>query len=476
MISAEFHVWLIDDSPDDVASIRHSLCQAVETRFEVSCFNCLADVIAHLDSTAKLPDAALLDLNLPDSAGLATLSALHQRAPELPIVVCSGLENPKLAIEAVKAGAQDWLGKGETTSALLERSLRYAVDRNRMDHELRQSEERFRQLAENIDDVFWIFDVDTSQVIYVSPAYEQVWGRPRKEIYENPDAWLDAVHGDERQSIQEAFASKAADGLYDVEYRVVRPDGSTRWIHDRGVPVHGQDGHVYRIVGVAEDITPYKRLQRDVAELTSREQQRIGQELHDNIGQQLTGIGLLARSLQKKLEATEAREANAAGELTHNISIAQNQLAKLVRGVMPVEIDANGLMAALSELAKNTKQVSRLDCDFDCKQPVSIEDNMTTTHLYHIAREAVNNAVRHANASQIFIRLAEINRAVIVQVWDDGNGLPNQRLPKTGMGLRIMAHRASVIGAYLDVRGGDEGGTVVTCTLRTDDSYGKSKA
>jgi PAS domain S-box-containing protein len=475
MLGDRFHVLLVEDSPDDAALVRRMLDEASETNFDVNCFDCLADVVAHLRQSETRPDAVLLDLSLPDSTGLNTLIALHETIADVPIVVLSGLDDSKTAVEAVKAGAHDWISKNQTNGVLLERSLRYARERAHMQQQLRQSEERFRQLAENMNDVVWSLDIDAGELVYVSPAYEKIWGRPVDELYQNPERWLDQIRSEEREAVREAFYEKAKQGQFDVEFRITRPDGSMRWIHDRGFPVRGPDGRVTRVVGIAADITPYKDLQREIAESTAQEQQRIGQELHDNIGQQLTGIGLLARSLQRKLESAGSSAAAAAAELAENIGIAQGQLRKLIRGVMPVEIDANGLMAALDDLAKATEDISGVDCKFDCLAPVSIDDNMTPTHLYHIAREAVNNAVRHASAEEIHIRLEEINGAVIVQVWDNGCGIRKESTKADSMGLRIMRHRASVIGAFLDVRGGDEGGTVVTCTLRVDESHAKVK-
>lgn len=476
MLGDRFHVLLVEDNPDDLALVQRMLAEAAETHFDVECFQRLADVISHLQQTEKRPDAVLLDLTLPDSTGLDTLIALHETIGDVPIIVLSGLDDSKTAVEAIKAGAHDWITKNQTNGVLLERSLRYALERVQMQQQLRLSEERFRQLAENMNDVVWSLDIDAGELVYVSPAYEEIWGRPVAELYRNPDEWLSLIHVEEREAVRAAFYERASQGRFDVEFRITRPDGSVRWIHDRGFPVHGPDGKVRRVVGIAADITPYKDLQREIAESTAQEQQRIGQELHDNVGQQLTGIGLLARSLQRKLESAGSSAATSAAELVENIGIAQGQLRKLIRGVMPVEIDANGLMAALDDLAKTTADVSDVACRFDCLAPVSIGGSMTTTHLYHIAREAVNNAVRHAGAEEIHIRLEEINGAVMVQVWDNGRGFEEESTKADSMGLRIMRHRASVIGAFLDVRGGDEGGTVVTCTLRVNESNGKIKA
>lgn len=128
------------------------------------------------------------------------------------------------------------------------------TERNRAEKQLRDSEERFRQLAENISEVFWITDPGKAQMVYVSPGYEAIWGRSVAELYANPGRWLDAVHPEDRPRVMES-AARQADEPYDVEYRIIRPDGTIRWVHDRAFLIRSASGDVYRIVGIAADVT-----------------------------------------------------------------------------------------------------------------------------------------------------------------------------------------------------------------------------
>jgi PAS domain S-box-containing protein len=132
------------------------------------------------------------------------------------------------------------------------------TERKRAEEKLRESEEQFRQIAETINQVFWMTDPQKNRLLYVSPAYEQIWGGTLREVYESPTSWLAAVHHEDRPRLQEAALTKQVQGTYDEVYRIVRPDGSVRWIHDRGFPVKNAAGEVYRVTGVAEDITPVK--------------------------------------------------------------------------------------------------------------------------------------------------------------------------------------------------------------------------
>jgi len=146
------------------------------------------------------------------------------------------------------------------------------TDRKRAEEELRAGEERFRQLAETIEDVFWITDPAKTRMLYVSPAYERIWGRSCQSLYDEPRSWLETIHRDDRERVLQAALTTQASGVYDAEYRIVRPDGTERWIRDRAYPVPSASGRVERVVGVARDITEQKRTEEALAakEIESR--------------------------------------------------------------------------------------------------------------------------------------------------------------------------------------------------------------
>jgi len=124
-----------------------------------------------------------------------------------------------------------------------------------VDIALRDSQERFRQLTEHIREVFWIHGIQEERLVYISPAYEEVWGRPIAGLHERPLEWIEAVHPDDQPRVQAGHLAKQKLGYFEEEYRIVRPDGTIRWIWDRGFPIRDETGHVYRIAGLAEDIT-----------------------------------------------------------------------------------------------------------------------------------------------------------------------------------------------------------------------------
>ena len=135
------------------------------------------------------------------------------------------------------------------------------TERNKAEAALQDSEERFRQIAENIEEVFWLTDLAKGAMLYVSPAYEKIWGRTRQSLYDDPRSWLVAIHPEDRDRVSEAARSRQAAGNYNEDYRIVRPDGELRWINDRAFPILDSSGNAYRIAGVASDITEKKKLE-----------------------------------------------------------------------------------------------------------------------------------------------------------------------------------------------------------------------
>jgi PAS domain S-box-containing protein len=178
---------------------------------------------------------------------------------------------------------------------------RQESERVRAENALRESEERFRQLAETIREVFWLSSPDKSRIIYVSPGYEMIWGRTCQSLYDSPRDWLDAIHPEDRERVLQAALSEQETGIYDQEFRIVRPDGDIRWIRDRAFPVRDGTGTVYRIAGIAEDVTVRKE-----AEVHVRTQNKELQLLQD-VGQEINSVDspdgelpqVLARILQK---------------------------------------------------------------------------------------------------------------------------------------------------------------------------------
>jgi len=348
----------------------------------------------------------------------------------------------------------------ERTAAL----VREIGEHQQTEEQLRKTMQQLRQLAENITDAFWMRDAEDSRLVYVSPAYEKIWGRSCKELYQSPNGWLDSIHPEDREPATEAILTKQATGEYDRQYRIVRPDGSLRWIRDRAFPIHDSSGKVIRIVGIAEDVTDRRRLEREILEISDREQARIGQDLHDGLCQQLVSLGFDNNSLEQQLAAHARPEVAAAQKMGEVIDNAIAEARALSRGLFPVQLETNGLSLALQQLAAGVRARARVNCRMDCPQPVLVRDNTVATHLYRIAQEAVNNAIKHSRAGTILVELKSDHNRIELKISDDGIGIPVSRNPVGGMGLHIMKYRAQAIGGILNIEPAPRHGTIVSCS------------
>ncbi len=219
------------------------------------------------------------------------------------------------------------------------------------------------------------------------------------------------------------------------------------------------------VLAVVRDITDRKRLEREILEVSSREQQRIGQDLHDSLGQHLTGITFLTKVLERKLEHKNPEEAKEAAEIGRLVMQALAQTRNLARGLFPVELERSGLVAAIADLAGNVERMTKVKCSFKSKENIVVQDNVLATHVFRIAQEAINNSVKHSKAKKIEITLSPVGDHLELCVSDDGAGFdPEAKMD--GLGLRIMHYRARRIGGTLDIKAPAEGGTRVTCSFR----------
>jgi signal transduction histidine kinase len=229
-----------------------------------------------------------------------------------------------------------------------------------------------------------------------------------------------------------------------------------------------------RTAALTEEMAERERLESELLDISEREQRRIGHDLHDTLGQHLTGAALAVQVLEEKLTTRGVPEAADAGKAVELVEEGIALARKLAKGLHPIEMEAEGLMQALEELAATTSELFKVSCRVECDSPVLIHAAATSGHLYRIAQEAISNAVKHGKAKNIVISLETRDDGISLQVKDDGAGLPDVLPKDTGMGLRIMAHRASMIGAAFQARRDEAGGTVVWCMLRHKDDSRKA--
>lgn len=217
--------------------------------------------------------------------------------------------------------------------------------------------------------------------------------------------------------------------------------------------------------GFVRDITERKRLEQEILEISDRERQRLGQDLHDGLCQHLAGIELMSQVLEQKLAPKSKADAGRVAEIAGHVREAISQTRLLARGLFPVTLESEGLKSALEELAVNTEKIFGIKCRLVCHGEIKISDLAGATHLYRIAQEAVSNAFKHGKAKEITIGLDCEPGRISLSVSDNGVGLSRQSAKNKGMGLRIMQYRAGMLGGTLSVERNSNGGTSVVCLV-----------
>jgi len=250
--------------------------------------------------------------------------------------------------------------------------------------------------------------------------------------------------------------------VQDFEVAWESRDGSRRLISWSLTALCGAKGAPKYFIAAGTDITVRKRLETAVMEVSGREQRRIGQDLHDGLGQLLTGIAFMSKVQEQRLAEKGAPEAAEAAKIVRLVNDAIHKARDLSRGLMPGLGEPSGLMSSLEQMAHEMEEVFGISCRFRSEEPLLIHDATVASHLYHIAQEAVSNAIKHGKARSIDIHLRARRASGVLIVRDTGSGIAPGPREHPGMGLDIMKHRAKMIGGTLAIASNGHG-TIVTC-------------
>jgi signal transduction histidine kinase len=221
-----------------------------------------------------------------------------------------------------------------------------------------------------------------------------------------------------------------------------------------------------RTQALQHEVAERQRLDREIAQVADRERRRLGQELHDSLGQHLTGTALAAQVLREKLAVRAAPEVGEAEKVVDYIEQGIELTRNLAHGFFSPELEADGLIVGLQSLAENIRERFRIDCVFDGQESIPVGDSAVATQLYRIAQEAATNSAKHAAPGRIAIRLSMNGPELTLSIVDDGVGFPDKVPDPPGLGLRLMRHGAALIGASFDIQRNSGRGTTATCKLK----------
>jgi PAS domain S-box-containing protein len=328
-------------------------------------------------------------------------------------------------------------------------------------------EAKYRALVEQIPAIVFMAYLDKGiGEAYVSPQIEAALGFSQREWLEDPVRWYQQIHPDDkmRWSVEAAEMFLSGRPLRS-SYRVIARDGKTLWFQCEAKMIRREDGRPWFIHGVGFDITERKGLEEAILEISAREQRRIAQDLHDGLGQHLTGIAFMSKVLEEKLSDRSLPEAVEAAKIVRMVNQAIDNTRELARGLHPVPAEPLGLMSALRRWASDVEELFNIRCRFQCPKPLAIRDANMATHLYRIAQEAVHNAIRHGKSGDIVVSLSGKNGTGTLSIRDDGDGFQKKQEGHPGVGLSIMNYRADMVGGSQKVQPNEDRGVTVTCAF-----------
>ncbi|HWD92907.1 MAG TPA: PAS domain S-box protein [Verrucomicrobiae bacterium] len=499
-------VLLVEDSENDAALLELALqrtgfstqCERVETG---------EGLAAALENQNW--DVVVADYVMPQFDGLSALAMVKEKGLDLPFIIVSGHITDDTAVAAMKAGAHDYVMKDNLTrlGSAVERELRDAEVRRarKMTEKKLWEEHAFRSAIENsIPSGIVVLNLD-GKLTYVNPAFCEMVGWSESELIGTkapfaywPEEEVERITSEMARVIEGAVPTdgfelrfcRSSGERFDVLVLVTALrdsfDNVSGWLSSitditerKKAEAELRRSHEELERRVQErttdlstansrlksEIAERRRLEHELLDITEKERRRIGLDLHDDLGQKLAGVALMAKGLQLKLAKQRSSESADAGKIHELLEQAMSHARDLARDLTTLDLSESDLPSAIEKLAAHVKESFGISCRFKADGIIPPLEANTVRQLYKITQEALTNAIKHGKARQVSIQLSNGDSKLALTIRNSGAPFPSVVGRNAGMGLRIMNYRANLIGASLEIKPGDPEGTVVTCMV-----------
>ncbi len=504
-------VLVVEDSEQDALLLELQLRQA---SWRASCKRVHTEKAMRAALMEGTWDLVISDYVLPGFGGLRALAILQEVGLDIPFIIVSGMIGEETAVAAMKAGAHDYLMKGNLARLIpaIDRELREAEMRQarRISEQRLRAEHNFRRTIENsIPSGLAVMD-NNGMLTYVNPSFCGMVGWREEELLgERPPYPYWPPEEEEKLALAFAKMVKGQVPKEGFEVRFRRKDETRFDVLLLIAPLVDPSGRTAGWVLSVTDITQRKQaegalrrahdeLEQRVRERTSelrkalgdlgaeaKERQKLADELieladeqrvlnvielHDDLGQRLAGMSLIIKSLENKLRSGQPIGATEVERISNLLSAALTGSDEASHPIERPTLSGQDLLSAMKGLVRFCERNHKLDCALEAKTALPILPQAVLVHLYRIALEAIRNAIKHGKATRIKVRLEHRNQDLILSITSNGKPFPDVAAGTSGVGLRIMNYRATLMNAGLEVGAGKRGGTVVTCKVPLGDS------
>jgi two-component system, NarL family, sensor histidine kinase UhpB len=463
MISTEnpLKILVVEDNPGDFYLLNEYIKKTGLPTTDVLHANRLKDALSILEHSN--PDLIFLDLALPDGQGIESFNIINNAAPDLSIIVLSGMIDKQIALHTILLGAQDYLVKGTFDETLLTKSIEYSIERKKNIRHAVENYERYHSLVKATNDTVWDRDLRNKEISW-NEGIRKIFGH-RVEEFHTSDEWhFTNIHPDDRKRVADSinYCIDKGEEQWIGEYRYACANGEYKYVYDRGYILLDNNNRAYRMIGVMMDITERKKKQEErikneierqklITAITvstqEKERKQIGQELHDNINQILVTAKLCLDVALREDETEKELLYKSRDYIMKAIREIRSVSKSLILGSMK---DIR-LEEALHEVAENMQMNSKLTVTLSLPEKgMDVLSPDKKLAVYRIIQEQANNIVKHSRATEVKIMLRIIGRSLYISVADNGIGSTRNNDFK-GIGLHNISGRVDMHNGEMEI-------------------------